>query len=189
MNARTLPLIALFALTAPNAAFAGSWLETDCEEEDTLCNAAIDAGVFAAVELRLLGELGIDALSIDLDVEDGVVTLTGDVDRQTRKLAPAIAADVDGVHRVRSRLDLTAAEREPNELARSRLADATLHAAVRFEMIDAVGQDALPIVITVADGTVRLSGEVEDEGTARRIVETVTSMERVDRVQDAIEVR
>ena len=57
-----------------------------------------DSKVTAQVKGQLLGQKGIDSLDIKVVTENGVVTLSGDVDEQSQiSLAESVARKVDGV--------------------------------------------------------------------------------------------
>lgn len=64
-----------------------------------------DAALVAAIEGQLAGTTGVSAANIDVDVQDGVVTLSGTVrTAEARTKAGEIARSVDGVKSVRNEL-------------------------------------------------------------------------------------
>lgn len=68
-----------------------------------------DASITATVKSGLIAEPGLRALSINVDTEEGVVTLTGTVDsHESRDRAEEIARAADGVNSVDNRLDIRA---------------------------------------------------------------------------------
>lgn len=67
--------------------------------------ARSDAAIFRDVQRRLLEDPALARVAIRADVDDGVVVLHGRVpDRDTARTAGAVAAGVDGVVRVESRI-------------------------------------------------------------------------------------
>ncbi|MCF2908520.1 BON domain-containing protein [Pseudoalteromonas sp. DL2-H2.2] len=66
-----------------------------------------DAKIATVIKSRFLFDSDIDGTDIDVDVERGVVTLSGDVDTDAeRQLAVQIAKNADDVKSVKSRLTL-----------------------------------------------------------------------------------
>ena len=70
-------------------------------------NKIEDAAITAKVKTALVGEPGLQALKIDVDTANGVVTLTGAVDTpQSLDRATQVAQAVDGVKSVDNRLNV-----------------------------------------------------------------------------------
>ena len=75
------------------------------EAAEQVAGATTDASITAAVKMKMADDPVVGAMGIDVDTSDGQVTLTGNVKSEAeREKAVAIAASVDGVTRVRSRL-------------------------------------------------------------------------------------
>lgn len=74
---------------------------TDPDDEDSLASEGSDAWITAKVKAGLLAEEGIDATEIDVDVEEGVVRLSGEVDDEDEKdLVIELAKNTRGVRDV-----------------------------------------------------------------------------------------
>lgn len=66
-----------------------------------------DAGITAAVKAKLLADPDVSGLAINVDTENGVVTLTGTVDNEAQKAeAVRLARQVEGVANVNDRLEI-----------------------------------------------------------------------------------
>lgn len=66
-----------------------------------------DAGITATLKSKLLADTTVGGLSIDVDTQDGVVTLTGDVKSQAEKdQALRLARETDGVKSVLDKLNI-----------------------------------------------------------------------------------
>lgn len=66
---------------------------------------ATDAAITAHVKTRLAANQGLSSFNISVETEDGVVTLTGTVERLSqRRLAATVAADTEGVKAVNNRI-------------------------------------------------------------------------------------
>ena len=69
--------------------------------------AAGDAATTAKVKARLMAEPGIDSLQIDVDTNNGRVTLSGEVDTpQNKARAKELAGSIEGVTGVIDRLSM-----------------------------------------------------------------------------------
>jgi osmotically-inducible protein OsmY len=67
--------------------------------------ATSDAGITSAVKTKMLADTRVKGLDIDVDTEDGVVTLTGKVETAAQKSAAlAIAKGTDNVKSVNDKL-------------------------------------------------------------------------------------
>ena len=74
---------------------------------DKAANAAGDAAMTARVKARLMAEPGIDSLQIDVDTNNGRVTLTGEVDTpEHRARAKELAGSIEGVTGVVDRMSV-----------------------------------------------------------------------------------
>ena len=74
---------------------------------EKIAGAAGDAATTAKVKARLMAEPGIDSLQIDVDTNNGNVTLTGQVDTpQNKARAKELASSIEGVTGVVDRLSM-----------------------------------------------------------------------------------
>lgn len=74
---------------------------TDPEDENSLASESSDVWITSKVKAGLFAESGIDATEINVDVEEGVVTLSGEVDDDDEKnRVVELAKKVDGVRSV-----------------------------------------------------------------------------------------
>ncbi|TGD76193.1 BON domain-containing protein [Mangrovimicrobium sediminis] len=81
--------------------------DADASEEPGFADRVEDATLTAEVKLKLLANSNTDGLDINVDTEDGVVTLNGDVESDSRRdLAAQIAANVEGVKDVVNKLQV-----------------------------------------------------------------------------------
>lgn len=80
-------------------------LRIDDEDEHTVGEYIDDTLITAAVKGKLLAEAGVKSLSVSVETNQGVVTLTGNVDKVEHiSLAEQVAKTVDGVTAVVNRL-------------------------------------------------------------------------------------
>ena len=142
-----------------------------------------DAALKAAVERELRLDPLVTETEIGVAVVNGVVTLSGTVDRQAEKRAAG-----EAVHRVAGVRDLAndLMIRLPFALART---DTDLAEAVRDALDHATGAKTTSVHSTVCNGVVTLSGEVETATDAEDAVDAARSVAGVRRVENRLEVR
>src|SRR5262249_49852716 len=77
----------------------------------SIAGATANARTTLSIKTKLLAEPGLSALAINVDTTDGLVTLSGKVDSY-EQIAKAVklALDTEGVHKVVSTLQLSAAK-------------------------------------------------------------------------------
>jgi osmotically-inducible protein OsmY len=184
--------VALFAAGACRATTASAQYSTPTPGPATKAGSAIDramanvshdvaeALLAARLRIALLEHLRSDGLGISIDVKDGAVVLTGKVSQHSsQELAEQVAASVEGVRSVKSRLELEV-EQAPSaskvsravRRAESEVKDALLEAHVKARLIDELGSVAFAIEVEATDGVVSLAGTVPDatrRGLARDI--------------------
>jgi hyperosmotically inducible periplasmic protein len=134
---------------------------------------------------------------IDVDVDDGVVKLSGEVDNETRRRqAVSIARNVDGVRDVRDELKVKAEETRSEARDRDRddrdfsdrFDDGWITTKVQAKYYldtDLKGRD---IDVTTRDGVVTLSGEVEGERQRQIAISTARETDGVKNVVDELRV-
>lgn len=126
-----------------------------------------------------------ESIEIGVSVDDGVVTLTGDVDSYIEKAeAFDVAASVEGVTEVRNQLDIEAADSwvyydpyvypdlapgtfDQTDVLVSTETDAEIREDVESELYWSPFVDAQDIDVAVEDGVVTLTGTVEDYSERR----------------------
>jgi len=146
------------------------------------------------VKLELLKKLGVDAVHIDVEAEDGGIVLAGEVKkRATAELAEEIAGKVRGVRDVKSRLRVAEAERAGGAEtkldralgeAEAEVRDAALETRVRLALVDRLGSDGFRIGTDAASGVLTLEFPRSIDRQRRR--EAVRTAEAVDGVEKVI---
>lgn len=146
--------------------------------------APSDVRTAIAVKLELLKTDAVDAVAIDADAADGVVTLHGVVASEAEKTRAAAAARrAEGVERIRNLLAVVP-EAERTGLA---VADAQLEQSVEAALArDPALVGSAIEVHAVHAGTVLLAGEAASAEAHRRAVELARRVEGVRQAASAI---
>jgi len=140
-----------------------------------------DADVKHAAGSVLLWNREIDASAVEVDVEDGVVTLSGSVDAYWKKLAAEeLVADLDGVAQVVDKLAVVPTRSVRDEV----IAEDITRALDRSTAVDAGA-----INVSVERGVVTLAGDVGDWTALRSARDCATYARGVTDVRNNIVVR
>jgi hyperosmotically inducible protein len=165
-------------ITSPNElADAEIWAEDDVT--DPANNAASDAWVTTKVKLSLLTTPDISPLRVNVDTEDGVVTLFGTVDDQADKdRAGAEARKIKGVASVDNLLQVVP------DVAASAVdeSDDAITEAVRKRIEERAALSDAQIDVQTANGVVRLTGTVasrNDQLTALTVARATSGVKTV----------
>lgn len=155
-----------------------------------------DAGITTAVKARFAADEMVNAYQIDVDTDDGVVTLTGTVDSAAAEAAALrLAGDTAGVTRVVNQMSIESTAgfgEEMEEMAAAATAatsDAMITAAVKSKLLVDSTVRGLKVDVETADGVVTLSGTVASDGERDRAVEVARTITGVRDVQDELDVR
>jgi hyperosmotically inducible protein len=155
------------------------WREGGYDEAKYSSSAARDTWITTAVKMRLMANTETPAFDINVDTNDGVVTLFGVVESAAAKdQATAEARKVGGVRQVVNDLQVVAANRK-DAVARN---DDDVENAIeqRIEARDTLADDK--IEVEVSDGVARLSGTVKtrsDQVTALTVARSTAGVRRV----------
>lgn len=155
-----------------------------------------DANVTAKVKSQLLWNSKTEGLNIDVDTEKGLVTLSGDVaSREEAKLAVKLAADTEGVRKVKNNLkvistpaDGSSSPSQAKENASTDVKDGWVTTRVKAALLYDNRVDGTDIHVETAKGIVTLTGSVNNKNE-RDIAKQITrSIGGVKSVVDKIDV-
>ena len=144
-----------------------------------------DLQIQAAVLEAFNRSTDVGGKSIDVKVQDRIVTLSGSVDTPTqRNGAEQAARAVDGVAGVTNNLHVTnpQAVAEPPANVSAVDQNAELAKRVKFELYDSGAFETATMTVTASDGTVTLSGTVRSRAEqllSERIAQGVPGVKKV----------
>jgi osmotically-inducible protein OsmY len=157
--------------------------------------ASADAATAAKVKTALALSKRVSAFDLDVDSDDRVVTLRGEVpSREVADLAFAIAAETAGVEQVRDEMVLDPAAEGDPEIARmaSRVDDLELKAAIQEAILEASDLRNTEVAVAVEGGQVRLTGRAPNSDQRYRAelvarqVPGATALDNAIAVQEAL---
>lgn len=149
-----------------------------------------NAVLHSKVRVALLDALGTDALRMEIDVNDGTVSLAGEVrDAASRDRAPEVVREVTGVKDVKTDLKILAKGSDdvaPEDQLARELADRKIEAKVRLQILEEIGAAALKLTVEARDGVVTLSGDLDDRDLRDRAEKVAEGVDGVSRVVNDI---
>lgn len=149
-----------------------------------------DAKVTASVKTALSLNRGLRPYSIDVDTEDGVVTLTGRVNNQDeRARADSVAAAVPDVARVVNQIQVGAGPASSGRSLGERFDDEKAEVGVRLALSLNRELRGTDVTVQVYRGEVTLGGEVATEAQHQQALQIARDTSSVSRVVDNIRVR
>ncbi len=155
-----------------------------------------DANITAKVKSQLLWNSNTQGLRMDVDTQDGVVTLRGEVaSAEEAELAAQIARNTSGVREVDNRLEVNPEqqpiERQAEQTAtnlKGDLSDAWITTKVKTSLLYNRGIDAASIDVRTENHVVTLSGEVRGSYEVKRAGEIAGGIVGVRRVQNDLRI-
>lgn len=155
-----------------------------------------DATLTATVKSKLLWSSVTEALHIDVDTRDGVVTLKGRAQSpEAKELAGSLATNTDGVITVNNLISISAADSiaakaQPQNLSPAeQLSDAWVTSKVKSSLIYSRTLDGLNINVSTDNGVVSLDGIVANFAEKELAVEIARNIRGVKGVNaDALKV-
>lgn len=145
-----------------------------------------DAGVTTKVKTKFAADPVVKAYQINVDTQNKVVTLTGNVDSSAAKVeAVRIARETEGVGNVVDNLVVVVKEPPPPPAERATLPDVTdpaITAAVKAKLLADPDVAGLKIDVDTSNGVVTLSGRVKtaaEKAEALRLTRETTGVKDV----------
>jgi hyperosmotically inducible periplasmic protein len=143
-----------------------------------VCGSDLDAGIEASAENLYVFRAFLKDDDVTITSEDGVVTLTGQVANEHRRLLAAEAvANLDGVKSVNNELELKG--ETPEEYS-----DAWIAMHVKSVLLFHKSVSGLSTEVSVEDGIVTLSGEADNKAQKQLAAEYAKDVEGVKDVRN-----
>lgn len=180
-------------LTAAIISVALGTASISAQADNEWQDEARDAWIHGSAQTSLMLNTNLNAFRISSSVEDGVVTLEGEVATSTDKaLAEELVEGIDGVSRVTNNLEVRDEDDDDNDDnggVRATLNDGRIFTVLKSRLLmsgDVSGRD---IEVEVDEGVVTLSGEVDTRSERDLAVEMARNTNGVADVRDNLSVR
>jgi osmotically-inducible protein OsmY len=163
----------------------------------TVQGQVADVLLLTRIRVALLERLKEEGMRVTIEVHGGSVDLSGQVERRENvELAERVAASVNGVRTVRSRVTLAPSGQvlEPpiaHALGKAERAvtNALLQAKVKARLLEELGKVAFDIEVEATDGIVSLSGTVPDGTREKLAVKIAKGTPGVKELHDLLKVK
>ena len=190
----TLRAVSALALSAALAAPAVAG--NDRSKSDEWQGKAQDAWLDGKIETSYTLNRYLNPFTIDTEVKNGVVTLSGEVDSEIdRELAQEIAKGTDGETEVHNELKVVAGSRDAQEKQAGDgrdfgdfVDDATITARVKYALIANGSTDGLSIDVDTMNRKVTLTGEVDSDEQKQLAERIAGNVDGVDGVKSQLKV-
>ena len=156
--------------------------------------ASSSAGITAKVKTKLAADPVVKAHQINVDTNNGVVTLTGNIDSQEAKdRALMLAKETKGVVEVRYMIEVRTSQVEGNAPDTDRtvgqtIDDAGITMKVKAKLLDDPAVKGLKIDVDTREGVVYLTGSVTNAQMRDQAIRLARETEGVRDVQANLEV-
>ena len=142
-----------------------------------------DGWLGTKVKTTLLFHRNVRATKTDVNVTDGVVTLSGKASSQAQKeLTAEYAQDVEGVKSVKNEMTVVTSPDQPAETIGEKIDDASITAQVKSSLLSHRSTSALKTRVETTAGVVTLSGVAKNAAEKSLVTKLVTDIEGVSSV-------
>jgi hyperosmotically inducible periplasmic protein len=177
MKRTTLAMIMTLAFSS-SAIAANDWKDS-----------AKDAWIDGKAETTLLLNGNLNSFSINTDVKNGTITLTGSVESEVDKaLAEELLVNLDGVKAVENKLTVMPGDQKGSDSNSSALKDAKIATVVKTRLLFESEVSGTSIDVDAKNGVVTLSGEVDSDAEKDLAIAIAKNTDDVSKVVDKLEV-
>jgi len=142
-----------------------------------------DTWIAMKVKSALLFHRNVRATKTDVNVKDGIVTLSGEASSIAQKeLTTEYAKDVENVKEVKNEMTIAKAPAQPTETIGEEIDDASITAQVKSSLMSHRSTSALKTKVETNDGVVTLSGIAKNDAEKSLVSKLVTDINGVSSV-------
>ena len=151
-----------------------------------------DEWIALKVRSRLLVKANVSLTNTQVDVHDGVVTLTGKADSTAQKqLTEEYVKDIDGVRSVTNDIQVVepVASADNRNTVGEKIDDSSITAQVKYELFSHRSTSALKTKVKTDNGRVMISGEASNDAEKDLVTKLAKSVRGVESVDNNMMVR
>jgi len=173
------------ASSIPGVVQVENHLETDAEIDAE--NA--DTWMGRKIKMALLYRSNVSARNTTVDVQDGIVTLTGEASSQAQKeLTTAYAKDIEGVVEVRNQMVVSTEPVMEKRTKGEKIDDASVSAQVKSALSSHHSTSDVSTAVTTRDGEVTLTGIAKNSAEKALVSKLVKDINGVSSVKNEMTV-
>jgi osmotically-inducible protein OsmY len=153
-------------------------------------NANSDAWLSDKLKIALLFHRSIHVGKTQVEVKDGVVTLSGQAESQAQKdLATEYAQDIDGVKEVKNEIIVAPAPGKGPRTTGEKIDDASVTAQVKMALLLHRSTSGLKTMVKTMRGVVTLNGEAANAAEKELVTKLVSDINGVKAVKNRMSVK
>jgi osmotically-inducible protein OsmY len=142
-----------------------------------------DTWVGLKVKSALLFHRNVRATKTDVNVKDGIVSLSGEASTLAQKeLTTEYAKDVEGVKEVKNEMTVAKNMAKPDETVGEKVDDASITAQVKMSLLSHRSTSALKTKVETTDGVVTLTGITKNAAEKALVTKLATDINGVTSV-------
>jgi hyperosmotically inducible protein len=142
-----------------------------------------DSWIALKVKSALLFHRNVRATKTDVNVKEGVVTLSGEASSMAQKeLTTEYAKDVDNVKVVKNEMTVAKSTTTPDETVGEKIDDASITAQVKMSLLSHRSTSALKTKVETTNGVVTLTGVTKNSAEKALVTKLVTDINGVSSV-------
>jgi hyperosmotically inducible periplasmic protein len=142
-----------------------------------------DGWIGMKVNTTLLFHRNVSATKTDVNVKDGIVTLSGEASSQAQKeLTAEYAKDVEGVKEVKNEMTVAKTPAQPDQTIGEKIDDASITAQVKSSLLAHRSTSAVKTKVETTDGVVTVSGIAKNAAEKSLVTKLVTDINGVNKV-------
>jgi hyperosmotically inducible protein len=142
-----------------------------------------DTWVGLKVKTALLFHRNVSASKTDVNVKDGIVSLSGEASSVAQKeLTAEYAKDVEGVKEVKNDMTVAKSTVKPDEATGEKIDDASITAQVKMSLLSHRSTSALKTKVETTDGVVTLTGITKNAAEKALVTKLATDINGVSSV-------
>ena len=146
-----------------------------------------DGWVGTKVKTALLFHRNVRATKTDVNVSEGIVTLTGEASSLAQKdLTTEYAKDVEGVKEVKNEMTITKTPAKPDETIGEKIDDSSITAQVKSSLMAHRSTSAVKTKIETTEGVVTVSGQAKNDAEKSLVTKLITDIEGVVSVKNSM---
>jgi hyperosmotically inducible periplasmic protein len=139
-----------------------------------------DGWIGTKVKTALLFHRNVRATKTDVNVMDGVVTLSGEASSMAQKeLTTEYAKDVEGVKEVKNEMTIAKIPAKPAETIGEKIDDASITAQVKSSLMSHRSTSALKTRVATIDGVVTVGGTAKNAAEKSLVTKLVSDIDGV----------
>ena len=144
-----------------------------------------DGWIGTKVKTALVFHRNVRATRTDVNVKDGVVTLSGEASSLAQKdLTTEYAKDVEGVKEVKNEMTIDKTPAKPDETMGEKMDDASITAHVKSALMAHRSTSALKTKVSTTDGVVTVTGIARNAAEKSLVTKLVTDIDGVISVKN-----